>query len=124
MAPSHVAFPAIGAALIALGLPLARRWVRPNRWYGLRMPATLADETVWFDANAASGRELIALGIVLLAVAVLAQRPLDLPELGYVAVCLAVLVVGGLGVARRGMRLAERLRRERGGGASGARPHL
>ena len=122
--PSHVAFPAIGVVMIVLGIPLACRWVRPNRWYGLRVPATFASETVWFDANAATGRELIVAGAVLLAVAVLAARALDLPELAYVAVCLIALTVGGVIVARRGIRLAERLGRERGGGSSRARPHL
>jgi hypothetical protein len=46
MAPALM-FPAVGLVLAALGCPLASRLVRPNRWYGLRIPATFGDEQVW-----------------------------------------------------------------------------
>jgi hypothetical protein len=50
-------FPVLGLLLVVLGWPMAARRVRPNRWYGLRVPATFADEQVWYDANAVAGRE-------------------------------------------------------------------
>ena len=62
-------FPLLGLLLIALGWPLAARRVRPNRWYGLRVPATFADATVWYDANAVAGRDMVGLGILVLAIA-------------------------------------------------------
>jgi uncharacterized membrane protein len=124
MMPSHVAFPTIGVVMIVLGIPLMLRWVRPNRWYGLRVPATFANETVWYDANAATGAELVVAGVIVLAVAVLARRVFDLPEIAYVAVCVLALVVTGVTVARRGIARAGRLGRERGGGAARARPDL
>ncbi len=37
-------FPLVGLLLIGLGWPMAARRVPPNRWYGLRVPATFADE--------------------------------------------------------------------------------
>jgi hypothetical protein len=39
--PPELVFPALGLLLIALGRPMAARRVRPNRWYGPRVPATL-----------------------------------------------------------------------------------
>jgi hypothetical protein len=51
----RVLFPVLGFLLVALGWPLATRRVRPNRWYGLRVPATFADTGVWYDANAIAG---------------------------------------------------------------------
>lgn len=48
-------FPVLDLLLIAL----------PNRWYGLRLPATFADEQVWYDANAVGGRDMMLLGAVL-----------------------------------------------------------
>ena len=38
--------------LMAVAVPLARRRVPPNAWYGLRVPATFADREVWYAANA------------------------------------------------------------------------
>ena len=37
-------------------------YVRPNRFYGVRTPATFADRRVWRDANRQSGKALIGLG--------------------------------------------------------------
>jgi uncharacterized membrane protein len=105
-------FPAIGVLLIGLGWPLARRRVGPNRWYGLRLPATFADERVWYEANAVAGRDMMLVGSVVGGVA------LVLPLAGFgenlVAVaCAALLTVGSLGATLRGWRLANRLIQQR-----------
>lgn len=95
--------------IIGLAIPLIRRRVRPNPWYGLRIPATLRDERVWFEANAASGRDFLGLGVAHAAVA------LGLPLTGISSTTYAVanatlLVVGVLTVAVVGIVRANRLR--------------
>jgi uncharacterized membrane protein len=122
MISSYVAFPVIGAVSILAGWPLARRRVPPNRWYGVRVPATMSDHAIWYEANAVTGLELFRLGLVLLAVSLGLQFLPGMPELGYVAICLAVMLVGMLRAVSRGARLAERLHQETiarrlGGGA-------
>jgi len=72
---TQIAFAGIGLFSIVGGGPLASRRVRPNRWYGLRIRATLADEHVWYEANAATGRDLILPGSVLLVAAQPRPRP-------------------------------------------------
>jgi hypothetical protein len=85
---ADILFPALGLLLAALGYPLARRRVRPNRWYGLRVPATFASERVWFEANAVAGRDLILLGSavgiagLLLPLAGSGSRPTQWPAAG------------------------------------------
>lgn len=49
-----------GLLSIALGFGMQR--VGPNRFYGVRTPATYADRRVWRDANRQSGKALMALG--------------------------------------------------------------
>jgi len=63
---------AAGASLvmISIAIPLLLRRVPPNALYGLRVPATFADEWVWYEANARSGRDLLALGAVLMALTI------------------------------------------------------
>ena len=51
-----------GAIIIALGVPLLRKRVPPNWLYGVRFPATMADERVWYAINARGGRDLILIG--------------------------------------------------------------
>jgi hypothetical protein len=60
----------IGIVFIALGLPLMRRRVPLNWKYGVRIAATLADESIWYDVNARSGRDLVVLGATLIGAAV------------------------------------------------------
>src|SRR5947207_1742144 len=57
-----VIFASVGLLLMGLSLPLMLRRVKPNYLYGLRVPATFADESVWYEANARSARDLFALG--------------------------------------------------------------
>lgn len=56
---------AIGPLLLLLSIPLLFRWVPPNRHFGLRIPATLRNTSVWYDANARHAQHLFALGLLL-----------------------------------------------------------
>ncbi len=57
-----------GLLFIGMSIPLIRQKVPPNHWYGLRIPATHADEAVWYAANAKVGSELLVLGCLLIVV--------------------------------------------------------
>jgi membrane protein implicated in regulation of membrane protease activity len=115
----EVLFPLLGVILLLVAWPLARRRVRPNRWYGLRVPATFADEWVWYEANAIAGRDMMLLGAVLLVLA-LALPTLGVRGTAYATACSLVLGLGSLMLAVRGWRLANRLLRERRGGSGAA----
>ena len=52
-----------GLLVVGLSVPMIKRWVKPNLWYGFRTSKTLADEKVWYEANAYSGRLLFIVGI-------------------------------------------------------------
>ena len=52
----------LSSLLVLLAIPLILRRVPPNPLYGLRVPATYKDEQVWYDANAASGRDFVVFG--------------------------------------------------------------
>jgi uncharacterized membrane protein len=49
----------LSLVLVLVAIPLALRKVRPNVIYGFRTRATLADEDVWYEANAYFGSRLI-----------------------------------------------------------------
>jgi uncharacterized membrane protein len=55
-----------GIALMAAGYPLMTRRVRPNHWYGFRVPKTLRDPNIWYEANHVAGRDLMLAGLVVL----------------------------------------------------------
>ncbi len=91
------------------------RRVPPNRIYGLRVPATFADEEVWYEANAKSGWDLVILGIALAVLAALLWAS-GWDEAVCSLVWSAAALVGALAAAFVGIRRANRLLKEVRGG--------
>lgn len=110
-----VLFTAAGLLLAGLSLPLIRRRVKPNFLYGLRVPATLADEWVWYEANARSGRDLLLVGLTLLALALLLPFVPGVTEETYALGLAGLLILGVLSSCILGWRRANRLLAERRG---------
>ncbi|HYG62104.1 MAG TPA: SdpI family protein [Thermoanaerobaculia bacterium] len=111
-------FAGIGLLLIGLSVPLIRRRVKPNALYGLRVPATFADEWVWYEANARSGRDLLLLGTLQI---VAASLPLWIPGLSEAAYALTnagLVGIGALLLCIVGWLRANRLLREQEAGRS------
>ena len=111
--PPQTLFPLVGLLLIALGWPMAARRIAPNAWYGLRVPATFADEKAWYDANAVAGRDMMVLGAVIVVVALALPRLVELSNSTYTSGCAGLLGVGALIMTVRGWRTANRMLRER-----------
>ena len=107
-----IAFAASGLLIVGLGIPLARRSVRPNHFYGLRIPATLNNETVWYEANAGAGRDMIVAGLAIVVVAMLVflagvpDRVAVFVNIGFV---LLATVVDCVRSARKAKDLARRV---------------
>jgi hypothetical protein len=55
---------AVDGLFVALSIPLILRKVRRNVIYGFRTCATLADDFVWYEANAYFGRRLVAFSVI------------------------------------------------------------
>ena len=103
-------FVAVGLLFIGLAIPLIRRRIKPNKTYGLRLPATFADEWVWYEANARTGRDLIYGGLCQLTAAVLL---LPVPFIAYVLINAAVILASTLWMVVAGTSRAERLLKQR-----------
>jgi hypothetical protein len=93
-----VTMTAVSLLEIGMAIPLIRRRVKPNGLYGVRTSDTFADEWVWYEANAASGRDLVRLGGFQLA-------GLYLPLL-FSPVNLGLYLVGNLGLVFVGTLVA------------------
>lgn len=86
-----------GVVFIVLAIPLIRGVVKPNQWYGFRVPQTLNNPEIWYAANAYTGRLVLTVGI-LLVLAAIGLVPLPGMDLDiYVAACTLILVGGLLG---------------------------
>lgn len=69
----------LGAAVALACLPLLFRLVKPNRYYGIRVPAAFASERNWYAINRFGAKRFIAFGATLAAVGWLLERLPQLP---------------------------------------------
>jgi uncharacterized membrane protein len=95
MTTTTVLFIIGGIILIILAIPMIRGKVKPNGWYGFRMPVTQKSEEIWYPANAFAGKWLAGLGVVVMITAVLVPLIFNLTADAY-AIVMTVILLGGL----------------------------
>jgi hypothetical protein len=98
---------AIGPVLLLMSIPFMLRWIPRNYVFGFRVASTLANDSVWYDANARFGRHMFVLGLFMVAL----EFMLPIAIRNQVLATVATLGVPILLVAN--WRTANRWRRER-----------
>jgi uncharacterized membrane protein len=88
-----------GLLFVVFGLPLVAGKVPPNRFYGFRTPATIADATLWYRVNRAAGLDLVAGGLVLVAAHFMLPRD-SLLETVLLVLVVALMVAHGVYLVR------------------------
>ena len=61
-----------GVLIVLLCRPLIRREVKPNKWYGFRIPMAYRSDADWYRVNEVGGRHMALAGWVLVAVGCIA----------------------------------------------------
>ncbi|MCB0731675.1 MAG: SdpI family protein [Ignavibacteriae bacterium] len=94
MLTSLITFFITGLLFAGLSIPLIRKKVKINNWYGIRLPQTMKSETVWYEVNAIMGKYLFVFGIIIAGLsAYFYFNPLE-DQFYMVYLLLAVLVIG------------------------------
>ncbi len=85
-----------GMLLLALGIPLMRGMVGPNRWYGYRNRATTGEERLWYAVNAATGTHLMITGGIVLGCGLFGLLARNDPrqQQKLIAICISIITVG------------------------------
>jgi len=91
-----IVFYLTGLLLIILAIPMIRRKVPPNRWYGFRVSRALNDPAVWYPANAYAGKLLFIFGLVVLGATFLIPRIFSELSQDSLAILMSVLLLGGI----------------------------
>ncbi len=55
---------------IGLALPLIRRKIPRNKWYGFRFKGALKNDDIWYDTNQFGGWLLLISGVITLALSI------------------------------------------------------
>lgn len=82
-----------GLLYIALAVPLVRRKVKPNHFYGFRTEQAFSSDDVWYAINEYSARQMLRVGAVLIA-AVPALNAAGLDEVPFTLVMTGILLGG------------------------------
>ena len=61
----------MGVLFIAISIPLIKRKVKINNWYGVRLPQTMKNEEIWYEVNEKSGKHLFAFGTIIIFFSIL-----------------------------------------------------
>lgn len=61
----------LGLLLIVLSIPLIKRKVKMNHFYGVRIAKAFESEENWYQINAYGGRRLVAWSVVLAVIGVI-----------------------------------------------------
>jgi hypothetical protein len=81
-----------GLLLIVLVVPLIRRKVRPNNWYGFRVRQTLADPDIWYAVNAYAAEYLLVVGVITVLTAVGLYRMSGITLDAYALACGGIIL--------------------------------
>ena len=85
-----------GLILAALAIPLMNRKVKMNSWYGIRLPQTMDNETVWYEVNEKVGRYIFFFGLLICTLTILIYLYPIIDNIFSVFILLAVLVLGSI----------------------------
>ncbi|HZO87479.1 MAG TPA: SdpI family protein [Chthonomonadaceae bacterium] len=90
-----ILYVAMGLLQAGLAVPLIQRRIKPNPWYGFRVPKTLHNERIWYAANFRAGVLFFLAGMGFAASAILLAPIawlLGLGRDGYVLLCTLIMV--------------------------------
>ena len=103
-------FASTGLLFVGLGIPLMRKRVPPNPYYGFRTKRTMSDPDIWYEINRVQGNDLFVAGslITLSSLTMLVVARAWTAEY-VVFTLLAVLVLSLTGVAWHGFSVLRRM---------------
>ena len=103
-------FGIVGIVLIALGVPLFKKRVPPNSWYGCRTTKSLSDKGIWYAVNRVTGKDMIIAGIVvIISSLVVFMFGAGMNPTYAALILLAVLISATIGMVVNSIRTLKRL---------------
>ena len=55
----------VGLLISGISIPLIKRRIPINNWYGVRLPNTMKDKDSWYETNYRAGKLLFILGLII-----------------------------------------------------------
>ncbi len=85
-----------GLIIAGLAIPLMRRKVKVNSWYGIRLPQTMENENVWYNVNEKVGRYIFFFGLLICTLTVIFYFYPIIDYVYTIFILLAFLIAGSI----------------------------
>ena len=99
----------VGVLMVVLAVPLIRRRVPMNHFYGVRIPKAFVSDENWYEINAYGGKLLLGFGLFLVAFAAVGWSAAPPPTSPWAPVWLVVPLLTLVPVIARIVAFARRL---------------
>lgn len=96
MLTSLITFFITGIIFSIISIPLIKRKIKINNWYGIRLPQTMESEPVWYEVNERAGKYLFLFGILLSLLSVILYYFPFIDEVYTIFILLAFLIGGSI----------------------------
>ena len=101
-----------GLLFVLLSIPMIKRRVKPNAWYGFRIPETTDNPEIWYPANVYAGKGLRISGLLTMIASLITLLIPGLTFDGYAMVVMGVMLAGVLMTLALSIRYAKVLAAE------------
>ena len=109
MQTSLLVFFITGFIFSALSIPLIKKKVKMNAWYGIRTLETMRDEKIWYEVNSKMGKYLFVFGSIISGIAIYFTFFPLVEEYEMVYSLLGILILGTIIFVKIAFRMAYNL---------------
>lgn len=109
MSISFITFLVAGILFVVMSIPLIKRKIKINHWYGIRLPQTMTDENIWYEVNEIMGKYLLIFGIIVVILSLVLFLMPMVSELTAVIIISIFLLIGSIRIAMLAMKLSSNL---------------
>ena len=86
----------VGILEIIMGIPLLLKKVKPNRFYGFRLPKTLSNNEIWYKSNKYVGRDFVIMGIIITLISLVMLMAIDVVPIILIVYIGATMLIGSV----------------------------
>jgi uncharacterized membrane protein len=105
-----IIFILVGIMEIILGIPLIYKKIKPNWFYGFRLPETVSNKEIWYKVNKQTGKDFVISGFILIITSLILLiliRSIDIITITMIQTI--VLLVTITAIIARGLALLKKL---------------
>ena len=99
----------VGLIFVGISIPLLKRKVPINNWYGVRLPNIMKDENVWYETNYKSAKLLLKFGIAISFMSIIVGLIPQIDSQFYTLILTIFVLVGTVFIAIKSSMIGNKI---------------